>query len=313
MKITFGKIGTAPALLIGFLFQFGTIVSAAVSPDPQLLSLVPPDSQIVAGAHAPSQPGQGLHFLLLAQANHIDFADFVALIGSDPSHRIREVILTAAYSGPGGDSQQHSLLASGHFDTTRIFESTGNSKISHYHGISVLQVDPFERERARFHDKRLLAIIDSHVAMFGTFSSVEQEIDRYLTSAAPDQSMIRRLELLRNKNQTWCLISELDLGVEIRRMVEKLDPAIGQLIQNSHSFQIGIRYARQFELEYVINVTPSPVAEDISSSQTPGDSAPLGRWSFSSRAAMAQTGGLRGIVKVSKSRYDKWLGEFAAH
>ena len=96
-------------------------------------------------------------------------------------------------------------------------------------------------------------------------------------------------------------------------MAEKLDPAIGQLIENSHSFQIGIRYARQFELEYVVNATPSPVAKDISSSEIPGDSARLGRWSFSPRAAMAQTGGLHGIVKISKSRYDKWLGEFATH
>lgn len=94
---------------------------------------------------------------------------------------------------------------------------------------------------------------------------------------------------------------------------EKLDPAIGQLIENSHRFQIGIRYDRQFELEYVVNANPSPVATDISSSRIPGDSARLVRWSFSPRAAMAQTGGLRGIVRVSKSRYDKWLGEFAEH
>jgi hypothetical protein len=174
-------------------------------------------------------------------------------------------------------------------------------------------VDPFARERMLFHDKRLLAIIDSHLAMFGTPSSVEQEIDRYLTAAAPDASMMQRLELLSNKNQTWCLVSSLDLGVEIRRMAEKLDPAIGKLIENSQSFQFGIRYGRRFELEYVINAVPSPDAEDSLEPQISSNSTSPGRWSFSSRTAMTPTGGLRGMVKVSRSRYDKWLSEFGTH
>ena len=66
-----------------------------------------------------------------------------------------------------------------------------SSKIGHHHRIPVLQVDPFEREQSNLPDKRLLAIIDSHLAIFGTVSSVEQEIDRYLTAAAPDPFMIR--------------------------------------------------------------------------------------------------------------------------
>jgi hypothetical protein len=313
MKLSTRRIGSAHALLLGVLFQFGSTISTALSPDPRLLSLVPPDSQIVAGASAPSKPGQGLHFLFVSRANHFDFADFVALAASDPSHVIREVILTTTISDRAGDSQQHSLLASGHFDTTRIFESArASSKIGHYHGIPVLQVDPFERERAIFHDQRWLAIIDSRVAMFGTFSTVEQEIDRYLTAAKPDASIMQRLELLRDKDETWCLISSLDLGTEIRGMVEKLDPALGKLVENTHSFQFGIRCGRQFELEYVVNAVPIQEAEDISNSQIPVDSVPPGRWSFSSRTVMIPMGGLRGIVKVSRSRYEKWLGEFAA-
>lgn len=312
MKLTFGTIGSASALLLGFLFLERTV--SALSPDPRLLSLVPPDSQIVAGGTAPSRPGQGLHFLLIARANHIDFDDFVALVGTDPSHGIREVVFTATASDPAGNSQQHSLLASGHFDSTRIFASTGaSSKMSRYHGIPILQVDPFERERAFFPNKRLLAFIDSRVAIFGTAPSVQQEIDRYLTAATPDASITQRLEPLRSTDETWCLISSVALESDILRMMEKLDPAFGELIQNSHSIQFGTRMGRQFEVEYVVNAAPLSDAEDISNSQIPIDNAPPGRWSFSSRTVAIPTNALRGIVKISKSRYDKWLGEFAAH
>jgi hypothetical protein len=41
---------------------------------------------------------------------------------------------------PAKDSQQHSPLAGGHFDTIRSIESSGASaKISHYHGVPVLK------------------------------------------------------------------------------------------------------------------------------------------------------------------------------
>ena len=100
MKLIDSQDRKRTALLLGVLFQFGSTISTALSPDPRLLSLVPPDSQIVAGASAPSKPGQGSHFLFVSRANHFDFADFVALAASDPSHEIREVILTTTISDP---------------------------------------------------------------------------------------------------------------------------------------------------------------------------------------------------------------------
>lgn len=65
--------------------------------------------------------------------------------------------------------------------------------------------------------------------------------------------MMQRLARLRDKDDTWCVISSLEFGVEISRMMEMLDPALGKLLENSHSFQLGIRYGSRFEVEYMVN------------------------------------------------------------
>jgi len=300
------RTGMAVALMLIFGYQVIASASAVHSPDPRLVALVPPDSQIIAGANAPSKVLRRANFMIITQTNRTDFEDFLALTGSDSSRVIHQVIFAAA-AKPGGGPPEHSLLVTGHFDTSRIFRSSeGDSNSIQYRGIAVLFVHSFERESAFFKDERLLAIIDSRVAVFGTIASVKQEIDRYLTGAAPDAFITQRLELLRGGDETWCLISPLKLGAEIAPILGKLDPVLGEIVKKGNNFQFGIRYGRRVEFEYAVDVPVRPDAEDISSPQIEG-------FSFTPRSATVPAVGFRGIVKTSRSKYDKWLSELSSH
>src|ERR1700758_5012436 len=144
------------------LFPFFTIaLASAVTPNPKLLSLVPPMAQSVAGMSAAPRGGQPSSFLLMTHNNALDLDDFIALTGGDPARVIQQVIMVAAAAGRG-TLGEHSLLASGHFDRALIRRSTPGASDTLYREIPVLVVQPFPRERAKFNDVRWLAIIDSN-------------------------------------------------------------------------------------------------------------------------------------------------------
>jgi hypothetical protein len=52
---------------------------AAAPPDPRLLSLVPPGTQVVAGVSIRTTAGQPESFLLMSRNNVIDRRDFISL------------------------------------------------------------------------------------------------------------------------------------------------------------------------------------------------------------------------------------------
>ena len=289
-------------------------VSLAVPPDLRLLSLVPPDSEIVAGAAAPLHEHHRGNFLLFTRANTLDIEDFFALLGPDPSLEIDQVIF-AASAGPGGASLEHSLLAIGHFDTGRLYKSANaTSNVRNYHGVQAIVVHPFERERSLLGCDRLFAIIDSRLAIFGTAASVEEEIDRYLTGTPPDASIVQTLSQLRKQNETWCLVSSLSLGAEIARVLRSLDPAFGEIDESSDTLLFGITYGKQIEFEYEVNGAP-PDDHGVLVSLSPTERAfnPSDGGELMLHSTTAAERGFRRVVKVSRVRYDKWLANMTSH
>jgi hypothetical protein len=147
------------------LFPLISVAMTWASPDPKLLSLVPPGTQIVAGMTNQVPHGRPDGFLLVGQSNAVDRSDFLSLVGVDDSRIIHQIIFAAGGADPS-TSGEHSLLVSGHFDQKRIFRAAVENG-------------------ARLSD----SVIDSTVAVFGTISSVQQELDRQLAgSAVPPSS-----------------------------------------------------------------------------------------------------------------------------
>ena len=70
---------TCTELLVVVLLVFFKAASVStVSPNPKLLSLVPPAARVIAGMKAPSSDVQPKSFMLVTPNNSIDLVDFIA-------------------------------------------------------------------------------------------------------------------------------------------------------------------------------------------------------------------------------------------
>jgi hypothetical protein len=299
------------------LFQFFTLaVTSAVTPDSRLISLVPPNPRMVAGMRAASAPGQPDSYLLITHNNAIDLRDFISLSGVDDSRVIDQVVQVAA-ANDRGILEEHSLLASGHFNQTRIFKSAmeNGASVSEYKGIRVLVLLPFERDLNTFNHVRWLAVIDSNVIVFGTIPSVQQELERYLARSAVDPSLMEKLARLRRDDETWCVLEAFVHNYEIRRQLGSLDPVLADPVHDGAAFLFGIHFGRHVEFEYEITAPSraSTQAIPLALRQSPAGTQ-LKRSSLLPVPDLATEGtSIHGAVKISRSRYETWLGEVEAH
>jgi hypothetical protein len=282
----------------------------AVSPDPRLLELVPPGSPIVAGIHSSAEPGLPGNFLLVSQNNRIDMNDFLALTGADPSKIIREVIFVAA--DIRDPVKEHSLLASGVFGRSSIFKYADGVRAStqQYRGITVMVVPPFERERKYFSDVRWLAILDSNIAVFGTASSVQLELDRYVDHSRIDPVLGERLKQLNKKDDTWSLVGTPLPGRHLEKVFGKLDQDLGATLAAGGFFELGIEFGtNQVTFHYELVPASGPSATDGERSLDDGEQRPPAvmesAFTHPVQAEMAKP--VRGSLRVSRDRYEAWL------
>ena len=297
------------------LFPFLTIaLASAVTPNPRLLSLVPPTARSVAGMAAPPRGGQPSSFLLITHNNLMDLNDFMALSGADGSRVIEQVIMAAS---DGGDAlAEHSLLASGHFDQGVVYRSAYRSgagaKAIQYRGIAVLEIQPFARERDSFHDVRWLAIMDGKLAAFGTIRLVQQELDRYLDHSVADPALEQRLAHLRRDDATWCVATLPDHNSEIQSTFQILDSRFAGLLRAGDTIQFGIHYGRQVEFEYEVGMASDRDAASVQRSLGGSATGMKGSALLPVADLMRVDGGVRGVLKLPKDRYEAWLAEVQA-
>ena len=297
------------------LFPFFTIaLASAVTPNPRLLSLVPPTARSVAGMAAAPRGGQPSSFLLITHNNLMDLNDFMALSGADGSRVIDQVIMVAS---DGGDAlAEHSLLASGHFDQGVVYRSAYRSgagaKAIQYRGIGVLEIQPFARERDSFRDVRWLAMMDGKLAVFGTTRLVQQELDRYLDHSVADPALEQRLAHLRRDDATWCVATLPDHNSEIQSTFQILDARFAGLLRAGDTIQFGIRYGRQVEFEYEVGMASGRDAASVQRSLSQSATGMKGSSLLPVADLMRVDGGVRGVLKVSKARYESWLAEVLA-
>jgi hypothetical protein len=304
-----GKNLAAPFLLFS-----AAGMAFAVSPDLRLLQLVPPGAQIVAGMSAPTSHGQPGSLLLLTNNNLVDLKDFFALSGVDSSRNIHQVIFVAGSSS--GNLAEHSLLISGHFDGDRLFNAAveNGASESEFKSIPILVLQPFERDRGNFKDVRWLAVLTSSVVVFGTISSVQQELDRHLGGSAADPSLVQRLIRLRRVDETWCLLAGSSRNDEIRLLLDSFDPMLAETAHDGDTFQFGIHYGRLVEFEYELTAPSSVPPSAVSNALTQVVNRPTlkGPALLSGAGLTGDKSTWHGMVRVSRARYDAWVGEVVA-
>ena len=160
---------------------------------------------------------------------------------------------------------------------------------------------PFARELDTIKDVRWLAVMDSSVALFGTRTSVEDELERYLARSEGDPSLMLKVSRLRPDNATWSVLGTFDIHNKLAQVFTSLDPVLANLIRDRKSFQFGVRYGKKVELEYDAVVPSAAPAPSIAN--------------FPGQSLVARNGngasGVHGVVKITVAQYKAWLAECA--
>lgn len=294
--------------ILGLFLLFQSAQASELLPDPRLLQLVPPESQIVARTPSTSIPGQLGGFLLVTFNNKIDLKDFFALIGGDPSRSIHEFVFVAT-AGTDGVLREHSLLVSGHFDREAIFRLVSDRTAirKSYRGLAVLAVPPFAREASSFQELRWLAILDERIAIFGSVASVQRELDRWIANSPADPEILERLSRLDQRDETWCLLPAPRPGGLVASIFGKLDARLEVLADEGRSIQYGIHLGKKVE----ITLSNNPPTQTSSKTRVdpPGvESIPSSSFlSGSSEADVSRT--VR--VKIRQQAYETWQAGFS--
>lgn len=302
-------------LAIVIFSAFAAQSAWAVSPDPRLLSLVPPHAEILSGIKPSPAKDQPNRFLLATTQDKIDMDDLAALSGVDSNRSVHEILLEAARNH-SGRLNEHSLLVSGRFDQARIFRSavSNGATVTKYRGVDVLVVEPFLRERGVLDDVRWLAILDSGIVLFGTISSVEEELDRYLSHSSADPSFRRHLDRLKRDNETWSMLLASSGNAQTPVAIKSIEPVLPGVIPMGSTLAFSTHFGSQIEFEYDLSASSEA---DIQSSF---HSLSL---TFLGSAAKASTFlpepkssrpeyDLHGEGKLTKERYQAWMAEIAA-
>ena len=302
---------TALVMLFSSLTAVETASGAPA--DLKLLSLVYPGAQVVAGVSKQASKGQPQGLLVICHNNVVDRRDFISLTGVDDSIMIRQMIFLAGGSDPGTKGE-HSILISGRFDQARIYKAAiqNGATVTEFRGVRVLVQPPFQRELGTFRDVRWLAVIDSKVALFGTIFSVQQELDRYLDGSTVDALLMQKLSRLRRDDATWSVLGSFTAEPGLERAFGSLDPVLAKLIHDRQSFQFGVRYGRNVEVEYEVNVpcaaptlsTTKFFAQFLVAANGNG-SLPIPRLE-----PLVDRASTSGLVKVTKTQYETWMAEF---
>ncbi len=295
-------------LLLFFVFN-GAVAAPALSSDLRLIQMVPPESQIIASMLRPNPEGKPSNFLLITVSNRIDFEDFHAVTGADASRLIHQVVFVAA-AGRDGTLSEHSLLVSGHFNRDVIFRfsESGGTRLDRYRSEPILVVPPLARERNTFTQSRWLAILNSDIAIFGTPTSVQHELDREIANSRPDPFLMARLSRLSSQDETWCLLPVPSLNGLVQSAFEKLDPRLGAVAREGGLMQYGIHFGRRVE------ITASSFAQAGKSSQNdrPFLQTAAAQSFLDGSPSAGGDEGTTVLVKVAQRRYVEWLAEFSS-
>lgn len=294
--------------LVMFLWSAPT---RALTPDPDLLALVPPGTQIVSGIN-PAPPGnRHRRFLLITRKCVLDMEDFRSLSGSDPSRHIQQVLFVAQQGDPP-TVEEHGILVSGQFDQARIYGSAlaGGATHAEYRGIHMVEIQPFARERG-VDQVRWLAILQPNVLLFGTVEMVKEALDQKFARGAQDSRLMQNLAALRSDDDAWSIVMDTT-NSGIRGALMALSPELAAMADGK-VLRLGIRYARQIEFEYAIDPSPETEKPHSDSAWSPQGRPVPGLFSLLPRLKFDGTGqsGTHGMVKVSPKLYDRWLDELS--
>jgi len=219
-------------------------ISAALSAaaDPQLLNLVMPDAQVVAGVNVEQAKGSpfGQYVLSQIQPNDQHLQELVALTGFDPRRDVRELLVASA----GGNNPKSSglALARGNFDVAKIGAAarTNGATVDTYSGATLI-IDPKKNGAAAFPD--------STTVVAGSLDLVKAALDRRTSTASPiNPALSTKVQQWSTSQDAWVvtLISPASLGPG--RAANLPGVANAETLQKIDQFSGGLKFGSNVAL-----------------------------------------------------------------
>jgi len=142
-------------------------------------------------------------------------------------------------------------------------------------------------------------------------ANVREELDRYADHVPADSFLLKRFGRLQQDDETWCLLSNTVRKDGIRRILGLLNRRFRDLARDDTQFQFGIHYGSRIRFDYEsAGVSTSDAwtsEEQMTGKQVLADP---GMRSFVSVAGTTiDKRPVRGVLAVTRTRYEKWLSE----
>jgi hypothetical protein len=209
-----------------------------------LLRLVPANAEIVAGIQDPHHGDQSGRLLIVTHNNNVDLRDWITLAGVDDQQEVDRLVEVAMSSQHGGDLSEHLLLLRGSFNGPRILKAAeGNGGVAiEYRGMRIVALKPFVREQREIGDTRWLAIVGDRTGVFGTPTIVKSALDRYVSSAAADSQLAKRLAELKPNVNCWSVLTMRGAVLTRHLRAGVLDDAGASLLRGVSNVAVGVHY-----------------------------------------------------------------------
>jgi hypothetical protein len=222
---------------------FTTLAAAAT--DAKLVSLLDPQTRVIAGLNGTAVKASPFGQYLLSQSAKADLSHFITSTGFDPRTNLQQVLFGSA--GDANNSQRV-LLVKGTFAPSQVLAyavkkgATANS----YRGINVAEFPASQGKNGKPHPARWLAFLSSTRAAFGTPEFVQHAIDRYVDNTAADAGIASRIAAASGKYDAWYVstVPGAEVALSLPQSSNELTGLAANALQAVQSEMVGVKFTQ---------------------------------------------------------------------
>jgi hypothetical protein len=220
--------------------------ASAFAADPQLMNLVMPDAQVMAGVNVATASISPLGQFVLTQIGSSDagLQSFIGSTGFDPRHDVSEILVASAgnAAAPSG-----LVLSKGAFNVDKIvaaIAADAKQQVSTYAGAKLITSTGAK-------DVHALAFIGTSVAVAGDVASVKAALDRANGVNSVSPALAAQVQALSTTQDAWT-VSIASIGALVPNIGGPSDKGMAaqtlQLVKNIQSSSGGIRFGSNVEV-----------------------------------------------------------------
>lgn len=231
-------------VLLLFASALFTTLAGAVT-DAKLVSLLDPQTRVIAGLNGTAVKASPFGQYLLSQSAKADLSHFIASTGFDPRTNLQQVLFGSA--GDANNSQRI-LLVKGSFVPAQVlaYAVKKGATSSSYRGVSVAEFPPSQGKNGKTHPARWLTFLSPTRASFGTPESVQHAIDRHVDNTASDAGLASRIAAASAKYDAWYVstVPGPEVALSLPQSSNELSGLAANALQSVQSEMVGVKFTQ---------------------------------------------------------------------